>query len=42
VRIFDHPAFAAQAIDVSGAGRRMTGAPERIEAAAFAGISPLL
>jgi phosphatidylserine/phosphatidylglycerophosphate/cardiolipin synthase-like enzyme len=34
--------FAAQAIDVSSAGRRMTGARERIEAAAFAAISPLL
>jgi cardiolipin synthase len=34
--------FCAPAIAVSSAGRRMTGARERIEAAAFAAISPLL
>ena len=34
--------FATPAIAESSAGRRMTGARERIEAAAFAAISPLL
>ena len=34
--------FATPAIAASSAGRRMTGARERIEAAAFAAISPLL
>jgi hypothetical protein len=34
--------FATQAVAVSSAGRAMTGVRERIEAAAFAAISPLL